>query len=204
MAERHHCAWLDAVDGTIYAQMFYRSQAAREKLDVAIGNLFIMCRADFAVNRAFQRLHASLQDTSIVGTLTGGADAHALLVSAHLAWRTLEELGKRLRRGSLPYKDLHKALRKHREVRARCKLGRDHFEHVTDHLRLGRAVHHGGKMTAKTFRQAVGAMVGTSVTFGNETFDLAEQVAALADVRATVAPVLAAFATPSGRVVVTP
>lgn len=166
----------------------------------------MMCRADFAAALAYERLSNDPSSSSITGSLTRSADVHAFLVSAHLAWVTLEELGKRLRKGTFAHKAVHEALRGHRSVIRRCESARDHIEHITERIGRGRAIHfgRGKKMTAKVFRQSVGVVTHTTVAFGNETFDLAEQVAALTKARKTVAPSIVAAATPAMRVTAGP
>lgn len=200
----HHCDWLDAaVWTTLKLRVVGCTPAERERLQIVAGNLLMMCRAEFAAGLAFDRF-ASHRGEGAVVALMRHADAHALLVSAHLAWRTLDELGRKIRRGGFAYKAVHDARRTHRAVRERCKAARDHAEHVTERLEIGRSREHGGgtKMTSKTFRRSLGVVSGTVITYGDESFDLAEQIAALRDVRVSVAPTVAVAAPPQIKRVV--
>lgn len=201
----HLCDWLDAAAWLRFQiRLGTGGEHDRERLQVVHGNLLMMCRAEFAADVAYERLTESDPASTIASSLSRLADAHAFLVSAHLAWATLAGLGRKLHRGARPYKAVHNALRAHRPAIARCKVARDHIEHVTDRLDSGRSIRFGAKMTAKVFRQAMGTVTEKTISFGNESFDLSEQIAALADTRKIVAPVIVAAATPQMRVTVGP
>ena len=198
----HLCGWLEAAGWLgLQLRLGIGGDRERERIEVIIGNLLMMCRTEFAAGLAHERLSKLAPSSSITDSLTRCADAHALLVSAHQAWATLEELGRLLRAGSFAQKAVLKALRTHRPVMRRCETARDHIEHVTERLGRGRSIHFGrGKtMTAKVFRQSIGAVTQRTITFGNESFDLAEQIAALTSTRKMVAPAITAAATPQMR-----
>jgi hypothetical protein len=164
-------------------------------------HLVMMCRAQFAAERSYQRFtEAGSLRPGVEAVLLQYLEAHAFLISAKLAWDTLAGIKLaivtlRPPKGSID--EIKAANVRHTTIRAKLTSARSHIEHIVGQIRQGRTPPDGEETSADIFGQALGRCEGTSVIFGDERFDLAEQIAALTDVCERVAPSIASLVTPS-------
>lgn len=136
---------------------------------------------------------------AVEGLLLQYLEAHAFLVSANLVWDTLAEIKLAMvplqpPRGFI--EQLKSASSRFAALRAQLTSARAHFEHIAGQIRGRSSPSEAREGSAEVFRRALGRCEGTSVIFGDACFDLAEQSAALAHLRDTVAPSIASAITP--------
>jgi hypothetical protein len=196
----HACPWLDAAECAGLRLSFFRAnEQVREPLRILHMRLSMMCRAQFSTERSYQRfVGVGSQPAGLEGTLKQYLEAHSFVVSAKLAWDTLSEI--RLALVTLkPPREFNEAIKsafaRHAGARAELSNARSHIEPIAAQIRGEEGDGEGG--SAEIFQRAMGRPEGTSLRFGGECFDLARQAAALADVRDTLAPSIAALITPS-------
>jgi hypothetical protein len=146
-------------------------------------------RAQFACELAFDRYASALAakvasdesgdasgEVQSIRVLSATADAHAMLVSAHLYWRELEALQRDAlsdRMGDAATRALAAGGR----GRELAKAGRDHIEHLHERVLKGRTQRQGGAagaMAPETFLENVLVLEPEAVLFGDERFDLRE------------------------------
>lgn len=198
----HRCQWLEAAECASLRLTFFRAnERVREPLRALHLHLFMMCRAQFAAERSFERYREAARTTpAIDGLLLQYLEAHAFLVSAKLAWDTLA--GIKLSLASLqPPKGTMEAFRsaaaRHATVRARLDSARHHIEHIVERIREGGATRTTQASSTDAFQQALGRCDGSALVFGDARFDLGEQLAALADLQGTVGPAIAGAVVPT-------
>jgi|GEM_PF-787304 hypothetical protein len=191
--------WLDACGWSGLQLAFRRPHDGLERVHL---NLLLVARAQFAVDRSYERLQDAAAIDGIEGTLLQFLDAHAFLVSADLFWRALKDLDAKVDPKAFP--PLREALDRNESTRTELTKARNHIVHVTERVREGRDPKRGPPaMSKEVFRQAMGLIDGTKIRFGDESFDLADQLHAVVDVRDSVARELGGTLTPSFTVTTT-
>jgi hypothetical protein len=197
----HRCDWQEAAECVgLQLAFFPANERMREPLHVLRMNLSMMCRAQFAAERSYARFVQGQSTSGIESILSQFLEAHAFLVSTDLAWETLAAIKLALVTLKPPkgfIDEIKSASARHADVRAQLASARTYVEHVTEGIRQRRAGSDGGETSAGSLRQPVGHCEGTTVVFGDERFDLAAQLAALADLRDTIAPSIASAVTPT-------
>lgn len=137
---------------------------------------FARYTTSFAANAASDESEGVSGERQAIRLLSAAADAHHLLVSAHLFWRELEAL----RRDALSKHmeaAANRALAASHRGRQQAKAGRDHIEHLHERVLIGRSQRHGGNagpMTPEKFLDNVLVLEPEAVLFGDERFDLRE------------------------------
>jgi hypothetical protein len=190
--ERGRSRWLDAAGWMLMRGRFFGGIPSDLDAEAAFMYLVVIARAQAAAELAFERLVQAQQDdqraeaehkpsVGIDSKLRMAGEIHAFLVSAHLFWRTLDEMRRHLRTS-----ELKEAWKVHHQVADETRKARDHIEHLPERIRRGRTKQ--PVMDKAVFREAAGAFDGTELTFGDETFDLRQILDSISRAEEMVAP----------------
>jgi len=171
-------------------------------------NLLMLARSQYAVDLSMERLrdaharrktHVGGSDFAGMGkVLATYLEAHSLLVSAELFWKSLSALHERVRvpgaRGWKHMREIAAELRLHARTIERTRACRQRIEQVDKRVKLRQADRQGAasRMTAAPIHGALGVFDGRCLVFGRERFDLEQMHAAVQRAGRTLAPKLVA------------